>query len=183
MIPIGENLRVLCECGCGQETGFYQGRRNRFASQRCASQRSGAEHPGWRGGASHMTQGYWYDYVGPEYEHRIATKNVQRRCILVAERALGKRLPHGAEVHHVNGIKSDDRNQNLVVCQDRAYHRLIEKRQRALDATGDASMLPCRICKEYDRPENLSVLSKGRSAGLAQHRTCRTKQEAARRAS
>lgn len=50
----------------------------------------------------------------------------------VAEQALGKKLPKGAEVHHVNGIKWDNCPTNLVVCPDQAYHKLLHKRMKEL---------------------------------------------------
>jgi hypothetical protein len=37
--------------------------------------------------------------------------------VLIAEKVLGKPLPEGAHVHHVNEIKDDNRNSNLVICQ------------------------------------------------------------------
>lgn len=50
-----------------------------------------------------------------------------------AEQALGKLLPKGAEVHHMNGIKCDnDTPFNLIVCPDRTYHQLLHKRARML---------------------------------------------------
>ncbi len=49
----------------------------------------------------------------------------------VAERALGHPLPKGAEVHHVNGRPRDNRPQNLVICQNRAYHLFLHERMRA----------------------------------------------------
>lgn len=49
----------------------------------------------------------------------------------VAERALGKPLPAGAEIHHVNGDPKDNRPANLVICQDAAYHDLLHARARA----------------------------------------------------
>lgn len=44
--------------------------------------------------------------------------------VSVAERALGHSLPAGAVVHHANGIKTDNRGANLVICQSKSYHNL-----------------------------------------------------------
>ena len=60
----------------------------------------------------------------------------KRQHVLVAERALGKDLPKGAVVHHVNEIKSDNRPENLVICPNESYHRLLHKRQREYNLRG-----------------------------------------------
>ena len=52
--------------------------------------------------------------------------------VLVAERALGKPLPKGAIVHHMNCDRKDNRPENLVICPNEAYHRLIHKRMRKM---------------------------------------------------
>jgi HNH endonuclease len=56
--------------------------------------------------------------------------------IVIAERALGKQLPPKAVVHHINGKPADNRNSNLVICQDQSYHMLLHKRARELERFG-----------------------------------------------
>ena len=59
------------------------------------------------------------------------------RHILVAEKALGRLLPKGAQVHHVDGNPRNNSNRNLVICQDMAYHKLLHYRTRVVKAGGN----------------------------------------------
>jgi hypothetical protein len=54
--------------------------------------------------------------------------------IFKAERALGKPLPKGVLVHHLDGDGTNNDNTNLVICQNKAYHRLLHMRMWALHA-------------------------------------------------
>lgn len=78
--------------------------------------------------------------------------------ILVAEAAMGKYLGAGHPVHHVNGDPSDNRPENLVVCEDAAYHALIHERMRAKEATGNPRSQKCVVCKQWDVPENMTLV-------------------------
>jgi hypothetical protein len=55
----------------------------------------------------------------------------------VAERALGKPLPKGAQVHHVNCIKTDNRPCNLAILPSQSYHNDLHFRMRVRAAGGD----------------------------------------------
>lgn len=81
------------------------------------------------------------------------TKQNEHRSIV--EKILGKPLPAGALVHHVNEDKLDNRPSNLVVCPSVAYHLLLHKRMRAYDACGHADWLRCSKCKSYDLPSRI----------------------------
>lgn len=64
--------------------------------------------------------------------------------ILIAERALGRYLLEGAEVHHADENKRNNTNRNLVICQDKAYHKLLHVRARVVRAGGNPDTQ--RIC-------------------------------------
>jgi hypothetical protein len=55
--------------------------------------------------------------------HRDTANPYTPEHILIAEQIIGRRLKRGAEhVHHINGIKSDNRPENLLVC-GKSRHR------------------------------------------------------------
>lgn len=86
---------------------------------------------------------------------------------IVAEAALGHRLPRGAVVHHINQNPVDNRPRNLVLCENRAYHLLLHARLRAIRATGDPNRRPCVFCGRYEPREMVPRTPKGQF-----HREC-----------
>jgi hypothetical protein len=74
---------------------------------------------------------------------------------VIVENRIGMKLPSTAIVHHCN---PDDRLSNegpFVVCQDNAYHQLLETRTRALKECGNANWKKCRKCLQWDDPGNM----------------------------
>jgi hypothetical protein len=171
--------RGLCECGCGQPTelsktnrkreGWVKGEPLRFLPNHG---RKGSASPRWKGGRKISSQGYVLIYAPV---HPKADAGYVREHVLVAERSLGRYLPDGAVVHHANEDRTDNRPENLVIC-DRAYHMLIHQRMRANAACGNPNWWKCRVCGRYDAPENLRFL-KNRNA--AYHAKCQSRQSAA----
>lgn len=91
--------------------------------------------------------------------------------ILVAENALGKFLPPGAVIHHVNEVRSENRNDNLVICQDAIYHSLIHRRKRIVDAGGDPDAH--RICSVCKRCLLIECFSKNRASADGINAICK----------
>ena len=87
---------------------------------------------------------------------------------LVAEKALGRFLPPGVEVHHVDERGNNNANSNLVICQDSEYHKLLHTRMRALAICGNPNWRKCRYCEKYDDPANLLNYAKN----YYNHRSC-----------
>lgn len=106
----------------------------------------------WKGGRR-ASGGYILVWM-PEHPRGTANGDVYEH-LLIAERALGKPLPRRCQVHHVDSDGHNNAPNNLVVCEDLAYHKLLHKRQRALDACGNANAKRCIVCRSYDRQEDI----------------------------
>ena len=97
----------------------------------------------------------------------------KRRHVLVAERALGKSLPFGVVVHHMDGNRGNNANGNLLVCPNEGYHNLIHIRTEALNTCGNANWRKCPFCGVWDSPDNLLTMNKHRTSPQSYHRQCR----------
>lgn len=93
-------------------------------------------------------------YIDNKGYRRSASGRVEH--VLVAEKALGRELPRGVVIHHINENKQDNTTPwNLVICPDELYHRLLHQRQKALSDCGNPNYRHCQICKKYDAPINM----------------------------
>lgn len=103
----------------------------------------------------------WYSQAGDasEYVHRI-----------VAERALGRPLPASVEVHHVDGDITS-RTPRLVICQDRAYHKLLHARERIVRAGGNPNTQ--RVCSRCREVLPISAFGRSNQRQLGTQNACK----------
>lgn len=150
----------LCQCGCGGITSINKqshtkkkliiGQHKRFLP----GHGSRVNPPTWSGGKHKSKEGY---ILVLNKNHPRQINGYVPEQILIIEKAIGKYLRNGALGHHWNGDKSDNRNKNLLACNDENYHRIIHKRTRAFYASGHPDWLKCKFCWGYDDPKNLQV--------------------------
>lgn len=127
-IPTG----TLCACGCGTALAEFQANgAPRYANTEDGRfyqrghhmpARTGELASQWKGGRSLSSAGY---VVLRMPGHRLADRrgNV-REHRLVWEEANGRHLQAGEDVHHINGIKDDNRPENLVALTRHEHGKL-----------------------------------------------------------
>jgi hypothetical protein len=130
----------------------------------------GINHPRWKGGKKEVSSRNkrYVAILNPSHPRNRGRYVFQH--ILIAEKVIGKLLPVGVVIHHVDGNGLNNENKNLVICENEEYHRLLHKKARAFYSCGDSNMLKCRICKEYDSKDNLMFYGKN-----IVHKVCNAK--------
>jgi len=86
------------------------------------AQKRGVEHPSWKGGRFKGKGGYIYKYAPGHPRVRDPQHPYVREHILIWEEANGKLLPEDWAVHHLNGIKTDNRPVNLLAMPKKSHH-------------------------------------------------------------
>lgn len=133
------NPSELCLCGCGQKTpiaklsnkrrGQVKDRPIKYVHGHHRRGRTGQNAPGWKGGRISDGRGYVKILI-PDHPEADRDGYV-REHRYVWEIANARRLNPGEVVHHINGIKNDNRIENLVMLtrgEHQREHNLAESR-------------------------------------------------------
>lgn len=104
IVVAGSLLKKLStSCGCVSD------KRKAAAREMCFNRR-GANHPRWKGGRFVNSKGYVV-VTNPDYENRKRHQMFEH--VLVMGRKLERKLLPNETVHHKNGIRSDNNEDNL----------------------------------------------------------------------
>ena len=96
----------------------------------------------------------------------------QRYYRSLVEFLVGHKLPPKVEIHHIDENPKNNARSNLVVCPDRAYHRLLHVRTAAFKACGNYAYRKCPFCQEYDDPKNMLRVGASSGREAYRHRSC-----------
>lgn len=107
-------IEKICKCGCGEKffqhsdkVGYIFGHASKITRKLMVGDKA----PGWRGGIIYK-RGYVFIY-SPEHPHN--DDKYVKRSRLAMEKKLGRFLETSEVIHHINGIKDDDRIENLFL--------------------------------------------------------------------
>lgn len=91
----------------------------------------------------------------------------KRKYVKAAERAMGRSMPKGAVVHHVDRDRTNGANNNLVILQSCAEHLALHHRLRVLRAGGNPwtqhICATCQVVKDLTMFSPRKTSSNGRS--------------------
>lgn len=159
----------LCECGCGEPVKAYNRSRPYLGHVK-------GEYPKRKNGHNRRKNektilGEYEIIFMPSHPNAYSNGYVLKH-IVIATKALGKPLPPNAQVHHINGNPLDNALNNLVICPDQHYHKLLHTRTNALNTCGNPNYEKCNYCKKYDNPNSLTF-----SGVQKYHQNCKTEYE------
>lgn len=144
--PSRQQFVKVCACGCGQPTqvapktvasrGIQHGQPLTFIRGHYARTVSGERASRYRGGVSRTGQGHVLRLRPDHPAARSGGYVLEHR--LVMEAHLGRYLRPDEDVHHLNGIKDDNRIENLQLAT-RAEHMRLHQPEKVAAGFGHAS--------------------------------------------
>lgn len=108
---------------------FKKGEHRSRSTEFKKGEMSREKHPLWKGGRRNTVNGYIMVNVP---NHPRAYRNEVYEHIIIAERKLGRYLEDNERVHHINGIKYDNRPENIMIFgshKEHMRHHLLGKKR------------------------------------------------------
>jgi hypothetical protein len=99
----------------------------------------GAKNGFWKGGRSIASNGYVLIRVGRDH-HLADVRGYAYEHRIVAEQKIGRELLPGEIPHHINGVKTDNRPENIEVLPSRAMHWLRHRKRKDLRTPGEPNL-------------------------------------------
>jgi len=84
----------------------------------------------WKGGR--VADGNGYILIWMPKDPRASKVGYVREHLLIWEQSNGKTLPEGWHIHHLNGIKDDNRPQNLVALSSKAHYLVLQAKAKRI---------------------------------------------------
>src|SRR3990167_949151 len=146
---------------CANQTVSKLCKKHQVKCHRTGS-RSGSCHPNWKGGVAIDKNGYRLVYCPSHPYTRNSRKTMVLEHRLVMEKHLGRYLLPVEVVHHINGVKTDNRIENLQLFDknsDHLRHELTGKIPKWSEAGKARFLLAhqkwCESCRELKLRETL----------------------------
>jgi len=154
-IPYG-----YCHCGCGKKTNIAKVTRNNRGQKKGEPVHfiynhhlKGEKNNHWKGGQCKTYDGY---IIVLDHDHPCADSDGYiRRSRMIMEKYFNMIFPKEAVFHHINGIRTDDDPNNIIVFENQSEHLKAHQEEIAFNACGHRSWRKCSRCHEYDYIENM----------------------------
>lgn len=118
--------KKYCSAKCGatselHNNPFVKGHKHSNSTKKKLSlQKLGNKNPQWKGGS--ISDGHGY------IRYRVSPSKYQLEHRYIMEKKLGRELKRSEHVHHINGVKDDNRIENLIVLNKSAHHSLHKRK-------------------------------------------------------
>ena len=126
---------ITCKL-CGKEAFVTNSRKNpngNYCSPRCAGKAyKGNKSPKWKGGKRLLQNGYIEVTLPQNHPLRLKGKRYIAEHRLVIETYIKRHLSPSEFIHHLNGLKTDNRLENLAICTRQTHFEFIKKLQQRI---------------------------------------------------
>lgn len=170
MIPVEPS--GYCRCGCGILTKVAAKTIKSLGHRKGVPVRyvSGHNLRIYSTGRGKDSRGRFWIFAPDHLNANAASRVFEHR--LIVEKVLGRLLPKKIVVHHIDSNPGNNKNNNLVICENMDYHRCLHRRAKALKASGHVDWAKCRFCHKWDKIGNLRVYSYPGHSPLIHHASC-----------